>query len=682
MKNKLKNERGITMIILVIIIVLMLILTVTGVYTGIDAYKTMKTQTFIAQMKVLREKINIIRDEYKNWDKYTGNNIREYILEEYVVKDASGTIISEPIDLSIYPDTHDTKFLFMDILASKTKLTGEDLILSNYLYFTKNDLEELFGLTNIDLNVIINFNTGACVERDGIDATTFLGATTHFYVLDELIASQNAYFNSAGSGSVGTGESATLTIESVQIKKFDDATNKVIIGIKTNSLKEFTNISMYNTKGEIVLDNISFTRENVDVELAIQNTHIGFFTFSITDTETTAKSPVLEIIRTNPPTYISNGVTKVAWNGDDEYEPVNDTEWYIYGVSNKKWANIKLADGSYYVWIPRFAYKIDSSGNISIKFLKGTSNVAYDGTIVSDSYDTDAYIVHPAFREGVINTEVQINEKYGHGEFTKQLSGFWIAKYETFMEEVPEPESGPKYLFRSYPGKKLQDNPGISFNNLIRGAREIECYLDLYGFTDMNSNYSAGRGTVKTDLTLNSDKVTNVDTHMIKNSEWGAVSYLALSDYGVNEYYVNSPSMITGEKDAESIEDEYARTSTTGNMFGVFDLTNGNTEYVAVSTENNYSSYSDVKPTQNGVIKSNQYATVFDTTFGNNQKIGDGIYEFRLFNSFEQDQDKFLTDSNCVLTRGGDGYLSYLAVPADSTTENGKIGFRIIMILE
>ena len=206
MKNKLKNERGITMIVLVIIIVLMLILTVTGVYTGIDAYKTMRTQTFIAQMKVIREKINIIRDEYKNWDKYTGNNIREYILEKYVVKDETGAIVSEPIDLSIYPDTHDTKFHFMDILASKTKLTGEDLILNNYLYFTKNDLEALFGLTNIDLNVIINFNTGACVERDGIDATTFLGATTHFYVLDELIASQNAYFNSAGAGSVGTGE--------------------------------------------------------------------------------------------------------------------------------------------------------------------------------------------------------------------------------------------------------------------------------------------------------------------------------------------------------------------------------------------------------------------------------------------------------------------------------------------
>ena len=34
----------------------------------------------------------------------------------------------------------------------------------------------------------------------------------------------------------------------------------------------------------------------------------------------------------------------------------SDTEWYNY--ENKKWANAKTEDGSMWVWIPRYAYRI------------------------------------------------------------------------------------------------------------------------------------------------------------------------------------------------------------------------------------------------------------------------------------------------------------------------------------
>ena len=59
----------------------------------------------------------------------------------------------------------------------------------------------------------------------------------------------------------------------------------------------------------------------------------------------------------------------------------NDTEWYNY--EDKKWANAKTEDGSYWVWIPRYAYKITSnlnnggtgvSGTILVEFLQGKTN--------------------------------------------------------------------------------------------------------------------------------------------------------------------------------------------------------------------------------------------------------------------------------------------------------------------
>ena len=84
----------------------------------------------------------------------------------------------------------------------------------------------------------------------------------------------------------------------------------------------------------------------------------------------------------------------------------SDSEWYSYGgdtvnepnltggmtpikykgtvESENKWANAITSDGSMFVWIPRYAYKITSGyhqsgtattgGTIEIKFLKGTTN--------------------------------------------------------------------------------------------------------------------------------------------------------------------------------------------------------------------------------------------------------------------------------------------------------------------
>ena len=35
-----------------------------------------------------------------------------------------------------------------------------------------------------------------------------------------------------------------------------------------------------------------------------------------------------------------------------------DKDWYSY--ENKKWANAETQDGSMWVWIPRYAYRINS----------------------------------------------------------------------------------------------------------------------------------------------------------------------------------------------------------------------------------------------------------------------------------------------------------------------------------
>ena len=116
----------------------------------------------------------------------------------------------------------------------------------------------------------------------------------------------------------------------------------------------------------------------------------------------------------------------------------SDAEWYSY--EDKKWANAKTEDGSMWVWIPRYAYRIHKENGVEtqkfdIVFLVGLTDNYYDEngklqtaqrqtsenqTIVTNG---DTYTVHPAF-----TNESSIN--YANGGWDKELAGIWVAKFE------------------------------------------------------------------------------------------------------------------------------------------------------------------------------------------------------------------------------------------------------------
>ena len=76
-------------------------------------------------------------------------------------------------------------------------------------------------------------------------------------------------------------------------------------------------------------------------------------------------------------------MTAVKWNGSSWVKTAGgDEDWYDYGKteSTRKWANAITDDGSMWIWIPRYAYRITSgynsstTGTIEIEFMKGTTN--------------------------------------------------------------------------------------------------------------------------------------------------------------------------------------------------------------------------------------------------------------------------------------------------------------------
>ena len=118
---------------------------------------------------------------------------------------------------------------------------------------------------------------------------------------------------------------------------------------------------------------------------------------------------------------------------DEKVSDSNKNDWYNY--SEKKWANAQTEDGSMWVWIPRYAYKINKSNQtFDVVFLVGTTDNYYDKdgklqtakrqTSETDIPDTTKdYVVHPAFTN-------ESNIGYANGGWKKELTGIWVSKFE------------------------------------------------------------------------------------------------------------------------------------------------------------------------------------------------------------------------------------------------------------
>ena len=298
--------------------------------------------------------------------------------------------------------------------------------------------------------------------------------------------------------------------------------------------------------------------------------------------------------------HILDGMTKVYWNGSDEIVEGDadfvEENWYAYteqtgtteaeGSGTSKWANIKMSDGSYFVWIPRYEYKFlsgegtSTAGEIDINFIS-----------TEQTTPTAGYTIHPAFTSSAENGG-------GFGE----IPGLWVAKFEASQSNASSSSAGSS-------GKiKIQPN--------VQSWRSIKIG-DMY--------------TKALDYDTTSIDNPEFDSHLMKNSEWGAVAYLAWSKYGRNGTEItinNSSSYITGNAGNTISASSASGTtnawntskgmlaSTTGNASGIYDVIGGAYEYVAayVANGNSYlssngSSFASTSVTSNSA--STKYVTVY-----------------------------------------------------------------------
>ena len=305
------------------------------------------------------------------------------------------------------------------------------------------------------------------------------------------------------------------------------------------------------------------------------------------------------------------------------------------GNYTSRWANAMTSDGSMWVWIPRYAYKITegyhqtatNGGTIDIVFVDenneplGTSSegntvtkddITENTTEENVGQSSGKYLVHPAFTSNA-------DAGGGFGEDGKGITGFWFAKFET-TPKAEEDRTNENFVMESKPGI-------ASLRNKTIGQ-----------FYDNALKQTYGEETT--------GETSFCESHMVKNSEWGAVAYLSESKFGTNKQSVarntNSNYYTGGTSTVASIYETstYYNQSTTRNAYGVYDMSGGAYErvaaYLANDTGNLTTNGGTMTNKENGEDKSTKYKTVYkkgvtDTQSNNYEAAkemkGDAVYE-------------------------------------------------------
>ena len=261
------------------------------------------------------------------------------------------------------------------------------------------------------------------------------------------------------------------------------------------------------------------------------------------------------------------GMTAVTFNADGTTKEVTDkSKWYNY--EEKQWANAETEDGSLWVWIPRFAYKItytdttedpindpidkSQGGTIDVVFLNGTTNnYTYEtsngstaiGT-ASATHDTSTYTLHPSFKKAV-------NGDYSHGEWDKELTGYWVAKFEAGWQQGDAVNTDKNNKDNAVESSLAFKNPAGTIylknkTNITYPVFKPQTYsMNAISIADSFAICRYLTEIIGTNKNFYGLNASDADSHLMKNSEWGASAYLGYSQYGTNggEVYINNANM-------------------------------------------------------------------------------------------------------------------------------------------
>ena len=528
----------------------------------------------------------------------------------------------------------------------KIKLEGQKthFVSTDVISFTYKESEDKISITNMEPKS----------DTEGIKENYF-----EFNVASNLVKDMSINYEISILKT-----STTNSFEENDVKAYltdgnDNAlVNPILISNLGNSKKIanakviYNNSFMYNNSNEIqthtyrlrvwLKSDINMSKYTVKQEIDDSKTNISLTgcTFKFKVNVSTVEQN-LDTSGANKPVLASNMIpvyydeANSVWKKADKNNSQKDYRWYSYSSTGEykgMWANavtVKEANRQTYlnadvgaiismddintmwVWIPRFNAVTPSNYNGGTKDNPGAIDVTF---VKQNETALDAFT-------------------FGN----KELSGFWYGKFEISHTTLASSETANTLgctnetcsnangiIIKPNVTSLRNNNP----SNFFFASRSMEQPGNSFGFVS-----------------------SEVDTHMSKNNEWGAVAYLTQSIYGrctssttCTEVYINNSSgMYTGRSGGNiggstpingTYTDQTSTTqynsygfytyddyllnyntntkgnkvkgkgtgaSTTGTIYGIYDMSGGTTEYVMGvynNTKGSYSGFSSLPDTK------------------------------------------------------------------------------------
>ena len=390
-------------------------------------------------------------------------------------------------------------------------------------------------------------------------------------------------------------------IELIANKTYTTEELEKIITVKYNGNKVSCNKIFVKNDASITLEECTVDGEEVD------------YAYGIPKETPDIKTPYTDsILNGSDPILFDETLTPVIYDGTNWVVADPYNKWYDY--DNQEWANAVILktsknigdtvniDGfdsdiyAIYVWIPRYEYKMSDAASTSV------TEININFISKETTTPTDGYAINSGFTFGSTN-----------------LSGIWVGKFETSHVTLSS--------------STTNNNLGCT-NESCTNADDLRIVPNVQSlrYNNVSNFFFASRSMGRNGNPFGIDS-TITDSHMMKNSEWGIVAYLSLSKYGKygnsnytganKEVYINNSSgLYTGRSGGapsgstpinetyttESSTDQYntygfytyddyllnyntntkeskvtskgTGASTTGNIYGVYDMSGEAYEYV------------------------------------------------------------------------------------------------------
>ncbi len=678
---KMNNKKGFTLIELLAVIVILAIIALIAVPIVVNIMEKSKEESYkrsvefaidAAELYLVENGLSEIPEAGINVTdlKLKNNNFKSGVIKENNEEE----VIAEKVSNGEYCASGEKG----SIKVSKGSCDGTVESLEIYNVTTNS-------VTSSSITVVVDINNkdnikGYYYAKDEEDYGNIENTNTHIFT--GLTKNTSYTIKVKVEDNEGTIAEKEITVKTIDISAPTytqiEEENKITVTITYPSEKEENWIYEYQQYTSEIGDSWTEVKETTAI---VEFTSNGKLVARVRDTgnsNNTVEASTYEVtnivykeelLKGSDPKIIGDLIpVKIADDGTVTKADIS-TKWYNY--ENQEWANaVILNEGvdsskyndckteipeekikGYFVWIPRYKYQIfnDTLYESLTKIEKREQEIKIEFQEIDDTIEkgetNGQWLTHPAFT-------------------SLEVSGIWVGKFEV------------GYNQNSTTSGDIETNDWTT-----SGAEKTESYTtDLPTKIIVKPNvYSWRSQVVHTFFKTLYNFDTSLNSHMMKNTEWGAVAYLSHSKYGKygnskytgeegleKEVYINNCSNYTTGIAGDTVSasetsdckntyktEQGQKASTTGNITGIYDMSGGASEYVAGYVQDGTMVYSefDKDPIEqySDIENVKNYFDVYDknSTYDNytTRILGDATGEMGPFEKTNANYNTYYTSS-------------------------------------